>query len=63
MSKTRISATVFFGGLLPVLAEAALDGSWPDVSLSGFLLLVGGLAVISLAVIGGQSMYRSRKNR
>lgn len=63
MSKKRAFAIVFISGFFSMLAFAALDGRWPDFSLTGFLLFVGGLSVISLASIGIESMYESRKNR
>ena len=63
MSKKRTFAVVFISGFFSVLAFAALDGSWPNFSLLGFLGLSSGLAVIGLAGIGFESRYESRKNR
>jgi hypothetical protein len=63
MSKKRTFAIVFVSGFFSVLIDAWLDGGWPDFSVSGFLVFVSGLVVISLAFIGFESMYESRKDR
>jgi len=63
MSKKRTFAVVFICGFFSIFASAGLDGSWPNFSMSGFLVFVGGLVVISLGFIWFESMYESRKNR
>lgn len=62
MSKRRTFAVVFICGFFSMFGFAALDGSWPDFSLSSFLVFVGGLVVIGLGFIWLESMYESRKN-
>lgn len=54
--------------LEPPFREGSVDvararGRMPDCNLSGFLVFVSGLVVISLPFIGFESMYESRKNR
>lgn len=50
-SKKRTFAVSFRCGFCSLLVGAALDGRWPDFSLLKWFVFVGGLALISLAVI------------
>lgn len=62
MSAKRTFAIVFIGGFYSAFVSAALDGRWPSFSLPGFLIFVGGLAVLGGVFVGLQALFGSRRD-
>ena len=60
MAKTRSLVFILFCGFLPMLYDRVVDGQWPDWSLAKWTVFLGGLVVIAIAFIVGESWYAKR---
>jgi hypothetical protein len=63
VSLMRTFATIAICGAFIILVDAALDGTWPDHSSGGWLVLVGGFVVIGLGFHAAEALYESWRSR